>query len=80
MIFEVKHDGRHKARLVAGGHMVTLHNMSARSTVVKGISVRILDISAHRDNLTTLCGDIGNAFVTAPYLEKVYSVAGPEFG
>ena len=39
MIFEVKHDGRRKARLVAGGHMVALHDMSACSTVVKGISV-----------------------------------------
>ena len=27
-----------------------------------------------------LCGDVGNAFVTAPCLEKVYSRAGPEFG
>ena len=80
MIFEIKHDGRRKARLIAGGHMVTIHNMSARSTVVIGISVRILDIIAYRYNLTTLFGDIGNAFVTAPCLEKVYSVAGPEFG
>ena len=58
MIFEVKHDGRHKAHLVAGGHMVTLHNMSACLTVVKGISVQLLDIISHRDNLTTLCGDV----------------------
>ena len=27
-----------------------------------------------------LCGDVGNTFVTAPCLEKVYSRAGPEFG
>jgi hypothetical protein len=27
-----------------------------------------------------LCGDIGNAFITADCLEKVYAVAGPEFG
>ena len=54
--------------------------MSVRSTVVKGISVRTLDLIAHRDNLTTLCGDIGNAFITADCLEKVYARAGPEFG
>jgi hypothetical protein len=35
---------------------------------------------AHRDSLKTLCGDIGNAFITADCLEKVYTVAGPEFG
>jgi hypothetical protein len=27
-----------------------------------------------------LCGDVRNAFITAPCMEKVYSIAGPEFG
>ena len=27
-----------------------------------------------------MCGDIGNAFITADFMEKVYSRAGPEFG
>ena len=80
MIFEVKQDGRHKARLVAGGHLVKLHGMSSKSTVVKGISVRLLDIIAHRSKLETICGDVGNDFVTAPCLEKVFPRAGPEFG
>ena len=43
MIFEVKQDGRRKARLVAGGHMVDPRGINPRSTVVKGISVRLLD-------------------------------------
>jgi hypothetical protein len=79
-IFEVKQDGRRKARLVAGGHLVDSMGISSRSTVVKGISVRLLDLIAHRDNLPILCGDIGNAFITADCLEKIYSRAGPEFG
>jgi Reverse transcriptase (RNA-dependent DNA polymerase) len=80
MIFEVKQDGRRKGRLVAGGHMVDPMGINSRSTVVKGISVRLLDIIAHRDNLPILCGDIGNAFITADCLEKLYTHAGPEFG
>ena len=80
MIFEVKQDGRRKARLVAGGHMVDPMGVNTRSTVVKGISVRLLDLIAHRDGLRILCGDIGNAFITAQCMEKIYSVAGPEFG
>lgn len=80
MIFEIKHDGRHKARLVAGGHVVDARGISSRSTVVKGISVRLLDLIAHRDNLEILTGDIGNAFITSPCLEKIYSRAGPEWG
>jgi hypothetical protein len=80
MIFEVKQDGRRKGRLVAGGHLVDPKGINSRSTVVKGISVRLLDLIAHRDNLPILCGDIGNAFITADCLEKIYSRAGPEFG
>jgi hypothetical protein len=38
--------------------------------VVKGISVRLLDLIAHRDNLNILCGDIGNAFITADCLDQ----------
>ena len=79
MIFEVKQDGRRKARLVAGGHMVDPMGISSQSTVVKGISVRLLYLIAHRDQLPILCGDIGNAFTTADCLEKIYSRAGPEF-
>lgn len=79
MIFEVKQDGRRKARLVAGGHMVDPMGINPRSTVVKGISVRLLDLIAHRDNLGVLCGDIGNAFITADCMEKVNSRTGPEF-
>ena len=79
MIFEVKQDGRRKARLVAGGHLLDPRGISSRSTVVKGVSVRLLDLIAHRDGLQVLCGDIGNAFITAECLEKVYTRAGPEF-
>jgi hypothetical protein len=48
--------------------------------VVTGISVQLLDLIVHCDGLRTLCGDIGNAFITADCLEKIYSMAGPEFG
>ena len=80
MIYEVKQDGCCKARLVTGGHLVDPRGISTRSTIVKGVSVHLLDVIAHRDNLKVLCVDVGNAFITAPCLEKVYSRAGPEFG
>jgi hypothetical protein len=80
MILEVKQDGRRKARLVAGGHMIDPMGINSCSTVVKCISVRLLALIAHCDNLKILCGDIGNAFITADCLEKVYSRAGSEFG
>ncbi len=55
MIFEVKQDGRRKGRLVAGVHMVDPMGINSRSAVVKGISVRLLDLIAHRENLSVLC-------------------------
>jgi hypothetical protein len=60
--------------------MIDASGLSSRSTVVKGVSVRLLDVIAHRDNLKILCGDVGNAFVNATTKERVYSRAGPEFG
>ena len=68
MIVEVNHDGRLKVHSVTGGHVVKFHNMSARPTVVKVISVSLLDIIAYRVNLTVLCGNFGNAFFTYPCL------------
>ena len=77
MIFKVKQDGSQKARLVVGGHMVDPMGINPRSTVVKGISVHLLDLIAHRDNVGVLWVDIGNTFITADCMEKVYSRAGP---
>ncbi len=54
--------------------------INSRSTVVKGISVRLHDLIAHRNKLPVLCGDIGNAFITAECMEKIFTHAGPEFG
>ena len=35
---------------------------------------------AHQNNFKALCGDVGNAFITADTREKVYFIAGREFG
>ena len=51
IIYEVKQDGCRKARLVAGGHLVDPRGISTHSTIVKGVSVRLLDVIARRDNL-----------------------------
>ena len=58
MIYEVKQDGCRKARLVVGGHLVDPCSISTRSTVMKGVSVHLLDVIAHRDNLKVLCGEV----------------------
>ena len=81
LIFDIKTDLRRKARLVAGGNLVELlEGVAVYSSTVKQISVRLLQVIAHRAKLKTLTGDVGNAYVNAFTSEKVYAVAGPEFG
>ena len=78
--FNIKRDGRHKSCLLVGGHLVAfMDGISSHLSIVKGTSVQLLDLIARRDKLISLCGDIGNAFITVPCLEKVYAAAGPEF-
>ena len=76
----VKQDLRHKFRLVAGGHLINSLDCDIYSTTVKSISVKLLQLIAHKANLEILCGNIGNACVNAYTNEKVYAIAGDEFG
>ena len=49
LVFDVKHDGRHKARYVAGGHLTDIANASVYSGVV---SLRGLGMVAFYRNST----------------------------
>jgi hypothetical protein len=51
MIFDVKPDGRCKARLVIGGHVVDSSEHSGYSSVVKLTSIRLLNIIAKSQGL-----------------------------
>ena len=78
-VYDIKSDLRYKARLVCDGSRVDPRGMSTRATVVKTISVRLLDVIASAQNLKVLCGDIGNAFIQATTKEKIYTRLGSEF-
>ena len=80
MVYEIKQDLRQKACLVVQGCKVDPRGLSTRATVVKGVSVRLLNIISHTDNLTMLAGNIGNVFIQARTKEKCYTVCGGEFG
>jgi hypothetical protein len=80
LIFGVKQDLRRKARLVAGGHLVDVLDNHSYSSTVKGVSVKLLHAVAHQQDQNQLCGNVMNAFVQAYANEKVYAVAGLEFG
>ena len=80
MVFDIKMDLTRKARLVAGGHMTEVPHNLTYSSVVSRESVRIMFLIAALNDLQILSADIGNAYLNAPYREKVYATAGKEFG
>ena len=80
MIFDVKMDLTRKARFVAGGHLTEPPSSITYSSVVSRDSVRLAFLLAALNGLNIMACDIGNAYLNAPCREKVWFVAGPEFG
>ena len=80
MVYDVKVDGRHKARLVAGGHLTETPIDSIYSSVVSLRGLKIVLFIAELNKLEVWNTDIGNAYLEAYTEEKLYILAGPEFG
>jgi Reverse transcriptase (RNA-dependent DNA polymerase) len=79
-VFDVKHDGRHKGRLVADGHLTDIPIESVYSGVVSLRGFRLVLFLGQLNSLEVWSTDIGNAYLEAMTSEKVYIIAGPEFG
>ena len=80
LIFDVKMDFSRKARFVAGGHLTDPPASMTYSSVVSRETVRIALLLAALNDLDVCAADIGNAYLNAPCKEKIWIVAGPEFG
>lgn len=81
-VFDIKMDGNftRKARLVAGGHTTETPSSLTYSSVVSRDSVRLAFLIAALNDLDIMCADVGNAYLNAPCREKIWTVAGIEFG
>jgi ribosomal protein L31E len=81
-VFDIKLDGNftRKARLVAGGHMTNEPSSVTYSSVVSRDSVRIALMLAALNDLDVYSMDVSNAYLYAPCREKIWIVAGIEFG
>ena len=79
-VYDIKHDLRYKARLVADGHLTNPGSDQSYSGVVSlktfRISILIEEINGHK----AMAGDIQNAYLEVKTKEKVCFVTGPEFG
>ena len=71
LVYAVKQDLRKKARLVCDGSRVDPGSLNTRATVVRGISVCLLDVIAHHWSKRVIAGDVGNAFVQSKTKERV---------
>ncbi|MGH3054679.1 MAG: reverse transcriptase domain-containing protein, partial [Gaiellaceae bacterium] len=80
LVFDVKFDLRRKARLVAGGHLTDPPKDSVYSGVASMRSICMCLFLAELNGLATCAADVGNAYLEAQTKEKLYIVAGPEFG
>ena len=65
VVFACKHDGHHKARLVAGGHLTPDPIDSIYSQVVSTRSLRLSIFLAKLNNMKVWATDIGNAYLEA---------------
>jgi hypothetical protein len=79
-VYDVKHDGRHKSRMVAGGHRTETPVDSVYSGVVTLTGVRTVTFLAEFNKLELWATDIGNAYLESYTKEKVAFIVGPEFG
>ena len=81
MVFDVKiGDLTRKARFCANGNEMVSPMDSTFSTVVSRDTVRLFFLMAALNDLEILSADIQNAYLNAPVREKLYTVAGKEFG
>lgn len=78
-VYDVKHDGRHRARLVAGGHLTPITDESVYSGVVSLRGLRIVVFLSVLNDLILWGGDVGSAYLEALTKEKVCFIAGKEF-
>ena len=78
-MFDVKHYGKFKARLVADGHLTKEPNETVYCRVVSSRNLRLEMFHAELNGLQLWEADVGNAYLQALTKEKPYIVAGPEF-
>jgi hypothetical protein len=80
LVFAVKHDGRHKARMCADGNLTDVPANSVYAGVVSLRGLRMCIFIAELNGMEAYATDIGNAYLEALTQEKVCIKAGPEFG
>ena len=69
-----------KAWFIAGGHQMDPPKDTTYSSVMLRDSIQIVFLAATLNDLDVLAANVQNACLNAPTSEKVYMIAGLEFG
>ena len=81
LIFTVKMENfKRKARYVAGGHKTEAPAAMTYASVISRETVRVALTIAALNALEVKAADVEGAYLTAPNIEKIWTVLGPEFG
>ena len=80
MVYAVEDDDRHKARLATNCHLTNMPVDSVYSSVVSLRGLHLVIFLGELNNLLIWTTDVGNAYLEARTKEKVYIIAGSEFG
>ena len=79
LIFAVKYNGRHKARLVADGSLTPEPAENIYSGVVSLRHLRLVIFLGELNNLELWGADIGNAYLEAHTQKKLFIIGGAEY-
>eukprot|EP00957_Ditylum_brightwellii_P117371 8951531-Ditylum_brightwellii.AAC.1 len=71
LAYNVKQDGRCKARLVAGGHMTEPNTDTYYSSMVSLRTMRMMIFLAELNGMELIAADVGNAYLEA-YTDEKY--------
>ncbi len=65
---------------MAGGHLTQAPATITYASVVSRETVRLALTFANLNNLELKVGDVLNAYITTPVMERVWTILGPKFG
>eukprot|EP00957_Ditylum_brightwellii_P210375 15364898-Ditylum_brightwellii.AAC.2 len=65
LVYNVKQDGRHKARLVKGGYMTGPNNDTYYSSIISLRAMMVMIFPAELTGVELIAADIGNAYLEA---------------
>lgn len=80
MVFDIKLDFTRKARMCARGDQTAPPTTMTYASVVSRDSVRLAFLVAAINGLDVIMFDVGNAYLNAETSERLYTIAGTEFG